>query len=217
MKTDAQIKEDVTAELNWNPEIDATEIGVEVSHGVVTLSGHVGSFNEKLDAESAAQNVSGVQALAVAMKVIPRGSGRRDDAEIALAAKDALQWLSELMPHSIKVMSEKGWVTLSGEVTRQHQQAAAIAAVRHLKGVIGVYDHITVQAHSESKSIQMNIESALKRSTLDNSEKILVQVIGADVILSGVIDNWEERSLVKQSAWAAPGVNKVVDNMTLAF
>jgi osmotically-inducible protein OsmY len=151
------------------------------------------------------------------MDVVLPGSHRRTDADIALAAKDVLQWLTVLKPNSVKVMSEKGWITLTGEVQWKYQQVAAVVAVRHLKGVMGVFDQIRIQPESASKSIKVNIESALKRSILDKADKIIVEVDGADVTLSGVIDNWSERSLVKHSAWAAPGVRKVLDKMTLAF
>lgn len=217
MKTDAHLKNDVDAELAWDPAIDATKIGVEVKAGVVTLSGHVSSYAEKLNAETATQRVAGVLALVVEMDVILPGSHRRNDGDIALAAKDVLQWLTVLKPNSVKVMAEKGWVTLSGNVEWKYQQVAAVVAVRYLKGVIGVFDHIQIQPQSESKSIKVNIESALKRSTLDNADKITVRVNGAEVTLSGVIDNWSDRSIVKHSAWAAPGVRKVVDNLTLAY
>ena len=59
MKTDSQLQRDVIAELNWEPSVDARQIGVEVSEGVVKLSGHVHSFAEKWNAEQAAQREAG--------------------------------------------------------------------------------------------------------------------------------------------------------------
>ena len=64
MKTDSQLQQDVSAELDWEPSVHAARIGVEVKDGVVTLAGQVDSYAEKWNAERAAQRVSGVRALA---------------------------------------------------------------------------------------------------------------------------------------------------------
>ena len=71
MKTDAQLQQDVMAELKWEPAVHAAQIGVEVKDGVFTLAGEVSSYTEKLNAERAAQRVSGVKALAVEMEIKP--------------------------------------------------------------------------------------------------------------------------------------------------
>ncbi len=116
MKTDMQLKQDVIAELGWEPSVNAAQIGVEVSDGVVTLAGHVGSYAEKVDAERAAQRVAGVKALAIEMDVTLPAWSKRTDADIARSAENALQWTTYLpKPDSVKVMVESGWITLSGD------------------------------------------------------------------------------------------------------
>lgn len=47
MKTDTQLQKDVMAELKWEPSVHASQIGVEVKDGVVTLAGEVSSYLEK--------------------------------------------------------------------------------------------------------------------------------------------------------------------------
>ena len=126
MKTDAQVQQDVIAELKWEPSINAAQIGVEVKDGIVTLAGHVSSYAEKWDAERAAQRVSGVKALAVEMDVKLPGSSKRNDADIARSAKDVLQWTTYLPKDRVKVMVEKGWITLSGDVDWEYQRRAAV-------------------------------------------------------------------------------------------
>lgn len=96
MKTDKQLQSDVIAELNWERSINANKIGVEVNQGVVTLAGHVDSYSDKINAESAAQRVAGVKALVVEMDVNILGFGKRTDADIANSAKNILQWTSFL-------------------------------------------------------------------------------------------------------------------------
>lgn len=217
MKTDTQLYDALHAELMMDPVIDATRIKIDVQHGIVTLSGQVCSYAEKLATEKIVQSTAGVVALAIEIEVRQPGSNRRNDTDIARAATDALNSLTELTPDSIRVMAEKGWVTLSGGVEWQFQQIAANRAVRSLRGVIGVFDHIAIAPPATADSIQATIESALQHSALDNADNITVTVSGADVTLSGDINSWTERSLAKHSAWATPGVHMVVDHMKLSY
>ncbi len=108
MKTDSQVKKDVAAELKWNPAIDATKIGVEVTNGIVTLSGTVGTYAEKWAVEKVTQRVVGVKGLAVEIEVAVDNSGLRTDVDIARSAEQALQWVTYLPNGTIKVMVEKG-------------------------------------------------------------------------------------------------------------
>lgn len=217
MKTDANLKQDVIAELSWEPSINAAQIGVEVKDGIVTLAGHVDSYVEKWEAERAAQRVIGVKALAVEMDVKLPGSSQRNDADIARAAESALQWASYTLGDNVKVMVEGGWVTLTGEVNWEYQRRSAAAAVRYLMGVTGVSDQITINPKVSQSAVKSDIEAALKRRAHSDAQKISVDVNGADVTLTGAVHSWSERDLAKQSAWSAPGVRNVVDNMTVTY
>ena len=162
MKTDTQLQQDVTAELKWEPSVNAAQIGVEVKDGIVTLAGHVGSYAEKYDAEHAAQRVSGVEALAIEMDVKLAGSSKRTDADVARAVQNVLQWTTYLPKDRVKVMVEGGWVTLTGEVDWEYQRQAATAGVRYLMGVTGVSDQITIKKPKVSLSaVKSDIEAAL--------------------------------------------------------
>src|ERR1700722_10225292 len=122
MKTDMQLKQDVNAELNWEPSVNATEIGVEVKDGIVTLAGHVSSYAEKMGAERAAQRVAGVKALAVEIDIKLPGVSKRTDTDIARSAESVLHWTSYLPKDAIKIKVESSWVTLTGEVTWDYQR-----------------------------------------------------------------------------------------------
>ena len=217
MKTDIQLQHDVGEELKWEPQVTASQIGVQVKDGVVTLSGEVSSFAEKWNAERTAQRVSGVNALAVDLKVKLSELGTRTDADIARAAENALSWSTSVPDGAIKVMVEKGYVTLSGNVDWQYQRLAAADGVRFLVGVTGVSDQIALKPSLSVSAVKSDIETALKRTAASDAKKIHVEVRGSDVTLTGKVQSWAERETATMSAWATPGVRSVVDKMTLEY
>jgi osmotically-inducible protein OsmY len=217
MKTDAQLRQDVIAQLDWEPAIHATQIGVEVKDGIVTLAGEVGTYSEKWYAERAAQRVSGVKALAVEMKVKLAGSARRTDSDIGQSARNVLDWTTSVDSGAVKVQVEGGWITLSGEVDWQYQKQAASDAVRALMGVTGVSDQIGIKHKPKASIVKADIDAAIKRSAVRDSDEILVEVMGTDVTLTGKVHSWSERDLATDSAWSSPGVRNVIDKMTLSF
>lgn len=217
MKTDIQLQQDVTAELKWEPAVQAARIGVEVKNGVVTLSGEVNSYTEKLHAETAAQRVYGVKALAVEITVKLSEFGKRNDADIAASAKNILDWTSSLPADSVKVMVENGWLTLTGEVEWQFQRQDAAAGVRYLLGVTGVSNQIAVVSTPQASVVKADIVAALNRRTAADAKTIGVEVHGSDVTLTGNVHSWSERDLATRSAWSSAGVGKVVDAMTIAY
>jgi osmotically-inducible protein OsmY len=154
MKTDAQIQRDVTAQLQWDPAIQATQIGVQVKNGVVSIAGQVASYTGKLHAERVARGAAGVRALAVEITVKLIGSDQRTDAELAQSALNALEWTASLEPDSVKVQVEGGWITLSGEVAWQHRRQAAADAVRHLIGTVGVGNQVAIRHKPEARPRQ---------------------------------------------------------------
>jgi len=216
MKSDTQLQQDVLAELKWEPSVNATDIGVEVKDGIVTLAGHVSSYSEKWGAERAAQRVSGVKALAVEMDVRLFGLGKRSDAEIAQAAENVLQWTSVLPRDSVHIMVESGWITLSGDVEWQYQKRAATEAIRNLMGVTGVSDNIAIGPKTVFDAIESDIEAALKRQATNDAPKISVKVKNCDVTLTGTVNTLAEHDLARSCAWSTPGVRKVIDNITVA-
>lgn len=217
MKTDGQLQQDVVAELKWAPAVHATQIGVEVKYGVVTLAGEVGSYNEKLIAERAAQRVRGVKALAVEMKIKLTASGKRSDADIAESAQNILGWTSSLPADAVKVMVEGGWLTLSGDVEWQYQRQDAANSVRYLSGVTGVSNQIAIKPSLSARVVKAETEAAIKRRASADAKAIAVEVKGGDVTLSGNVHSWAERDLATRSAWGSAGVRNVVDQMSLVY
>lgn len=215
MKSDAQLQQDVLAELKWEPAVNASQIGVEVKDGIVTLAGHVNSFAEKWDAERATQRVAGVKGLAIEMDVALAGMGKQTDGDIARSAENALQWSSYWPKDAVKVMVEGGWITLSGELEWDYQRQSAAWAVRHLVGVTGVSNQIKMTAKATSNAVKSDIEAALKRRAINDAQKISVEVRGNNVTLGGIVHSWSERELASNSAWGTPGVRDVTNNITI--
>ncbi len=217
MKNDSQLQQEVMAELKWEAAVHATQIGVEVKDGIVTLAGDVGSFAEKWDAEQAAQRVHGVRAVAVEMTVRLPESGQRTDADIAQSARNILDWTSSLPADAVKIRVESGWITLSGDVEWQYQREAAADRVRHLLGVTGVSNQIAIHPALSPGVIKADIEAAMKRRATSDARTIGVEVKGADVTLTGSVHSSAERDLATQAAWGSAGVRNVLDLMHLVY
>jgi osmotically-inducible protein OsmY len=213
---DLELKKSVESELNFEPSINAAEIGVAVKNGVVTLSGRVPSYWEKVAAERAAARVSGVKAVANEVEVRLPGSSQRTDEDIAQATLDTLRW-SVLVPHDrIKVKVSKGWVTLEGTVDWQYQKSAAEKAVRKLLGVVGVSNLIEVKPSVSKAEVKSSIEAALKRLAEIDANRIHVDTEDGKVVLTGTVRSWFEREEAERAAWAAPGVRAVEDRIAIA-
>lgn len=217
MKTDSELQQDVIRELRWEPSIDAAHIGVEVKDSVVTLSGHVESFNEKWNAERVAKRVAGVKVLAVEIDVKLPGDTKLSDTDIANSIQHAMKWSAYALPESLQVKVDDGFVTLFGEVEWQFQRNAVANAVRLIKGVTGVRNLISIKPRVSMGAIKTDIEDALKRQALNDAQKIEVAVTGDQVTLRGDVHSWHERDLSVNAAWGVPGVRKVVDNLRIVY
>jgi osmotically-inducible protein OsmY len=209
MKHDTDLRRDVVDELDWEPSIDAAEIGVTAHDGVVTLSGHVKSYSEKLTAQRAAERVSGVRAIANDIGVRLPGHHERTDSDIAEAAVNALSWKTLVPQKRIKVSVSKGWITLEGEVDWQYQKDAAFEAVRFLSGVRGVTNLVCVKPQVSATEIKSRIEAAFRRSAELDAQKVRVETREGKVTLRGNVHSWSERQEAERTAWAAPGVTQV--------
>jgi osmotically-inducible protein OsmY len=206
-RTDQEIQTDVLAELRWDLSEVAKDIGVAVKAGVVTLTGTVDTYLNKWKAEQAAHRVTGVTAVANDISV--RTIGERTDSDIAAAAAHALEWNSGIPAERIHVTVEKGWVTLKGEVEWHYQRLEAERIVRGLWGVKGVSNLITVKPLATPADLKKKIEDALVRSAQVDANNITIEVQGSKAILRGKVRSWAERKEAERTAWLAPGITSV--------
>jgi osmotically-inducible protein OsmY len=209
------LRRDILDELEFDPQIDASKIGVAAEDGVVTLTGHARSYTEKWLAEDIAKRVQGLKAVANDIEVILPSSDLRDDTDIAHSALNALVWNARVPEDRVKVTVADGWITLQGDVEWQFQKTAAEDAVRYLRGVRGISNQIVVEPHVYAADVKEKIESALRRKAEIDAEKIAVDTSDGTVTLSGAVRSWSEHEDAIDAAWAAPGVKKVVDHISI--
>ncbi len=215
MKNDSQIQKDVMEQLKWEPFLKASEIGVAVKNGIVTLSGLVDSYSKKLSAEKAAKKVEGVKAVAEDIQVGISPVFRKTDTEIAEVVVNALKWHTAVQQEKIKIEVEDGIVKLEGEVEWEYQRKNAGAAVENLLGVRSVINLITVKSKTSASDIQQKIGSAFMRSATIDAGKINAEVAAGKVILRGKVRSFAEKEDAEIAAWSAPGVNSVDNRLEI--
>jgi osmotically-inducible protein OsmY len=215
MKTDLEIQKDVLDELKWEPFLSASEIGVTVKNGIVTLSGSVDSYLKKTGAEKAAKRVSGVKAVAEDITVRYPGSLIKTDSEIAESIVNSLKWHSALNEEKIKIRVEDGIVTLDGEVNWEFQRNSAVTQIQNTIGVKRIINNITIKSSIVPKELKLKVSNAFHRSATLDAEKIDVEVQGSKVILKGKVRSWAEKNDAENAVWSANGIERVDNRLEI--
>lgn len=215
MNTASIMKDNVEQELRWEPSVHAEKIGVSVNKGVVELDGHVGSFYEKWAAEQAALRVMNVSSVASEIIVDLPFDGKRTDEDIASAASNHFTW-NLLVPNTIKVQVDKGYVTLLGTAEWHYQREEAERVVRSLRGVTAVSNQIELKPKISSSGVKTKIEDAFKRDARIEAKNITVDTTSNTVTLRGHVHSWKERDDAEHAAFGAPGVSYVTNLLTVS-
>jgi hyperosmotically inducible protein len=213
---EAQLRQHILDEFEFDPSFNGEHVGVAVDKDVVTLSGHVNSYAEKLAVIAAARRVKGVHAIAENIEVRYPYQSKTADDQIAQRASDLLNWDVLVPKDTVDVLVHDGFVTLSGTVDWQYQRSAAEDDMRKLSGIVCVTNMIKIKPRVDASDIRTKIESALKRHAAVEADAIRISIQdGNKVILEGHVDNWDERYKVENAAWSTPGVASVDDRLAI--
>jgi osmotically-inducible protein OsmY len=219
MNANELLQQDVVQQLEWDPAVDASSIGVAVNDGVVTLTGSVPSYAEKFRAVRLVQKIRGVRGIADELEVALPHTMVRSDSEIAAIVIKTLEWDVMVPPNKVQVTVHDGQVKLEGQLKWQYQRRAAEQAVLKLGGVKGVQNLIIIQNPASPKVVKHSIVAALHRSAEEDARRIGVEVVGDRAVLSGTVHTWLAREEAEDAVWAAPGIasvdNRIVVNPSL--
>lgn len=214
MKSDVEIREDVIRELRWDPQVsDPAAIGVAAEEGAVTLTGHTPTYAEKLAAARAAARVYGVKAVADDLKV--RLAGERDDSDIARAIAHVLENNTQIPEGKVHARVQGGWVTLEGQVEWDYQRREVERMTRHVRGVVGLRNLITVTPPVSPSKVETTIEDAFKREAEVDARHISVQVSDHTAKLYGHVHSLTEATAAAAAAASAPGIASVESHLVV--
>lgn len=211
-ETDLRVRDAVMRQLDWDPEVDASAVGVAARDGVITLTGYVPDYPGKLAAERAATHVRGVRGVANDIEV--RRTFERNDSDVARDATRVLE-LRTTVPPTVQLVVRNGHVTLTGNVSWLFQRTAAEDAVRHVRGVLSVVNHIEITPSSVERDVRHRIVEALHRNADLDARQVVVTVDGNVATLTGRVGSWLQRESAERAAASAPGITRVSDQIVV--
>ena len=217
MRSDLDIKRDVEDELISDPDVVATDVGVAVKDGVVTLTGFVRSFRQRRTIEEDVKRVAGVMGVVNDIEVRLPIIHHRPDPEIARDAVDAIKSDLPFSWEKIKIIVADRWLTLEGDVEWQYQRDLAENAAQGVRGLRGITNNIQVRPQTAAVDIKRKIEEALRRNAEIDASRITVDASGSEVILRGTVHSWAEHEEAERAAWRAPGVAKVDNRIRIEW
>jgi osmotically-inducible protein OsmY len=216
-KSDKEIKTQVLAELNYEPSVKSTDIGVLVKNATVTLTGYASSYGEKSDVVRAAKRVAGVNGIADDIEVKLPDAHLRNDSDIAAAASNAIAWTTSIPQGNVTVTVRQGRIVLEGEVEWWFQKDNVEKLVQNLMGVKMVSNMITIKPVMVSAAVETAIRSAFERNALLDAKEVHVETSGNKVILRGKVKNWTEREEAERAAWSSAGVYSVDNHLDVSW
>jgi osmotically-inducible protein OsmY len=215
IRDDIEIQDDVVTEIRWSPDVEGGEIKVVVDDGIVTLTGSVGSLRDKDRAERAAKRITGVAGIANDIEVRGATDDNPSDTQIAHEAIAAIRAdLPDATAH-VQILARDGHVSLEGVVEWQWQRQRIESTVRAIKGIAVVSNLLTIRPGVVATDIKRDIEKAFNRSAEVDARHITVLAHSGEVTLRGTVRSLSERDEALRTAWSAPGVTNVTNQIAV--
>jgi len=211
---DRDIEQAVRAELSVG--LDATGrrfVSVAVKHGVVHLTGFVGSYALKWAAERAVSRVVGVKDVRDYLDVLPPDES--EDRRIRRAARRALEWDARV-PDGVHAEVTDGVVRLRGVVTRFSEREAAEEAVRNLIGLRDVVNEVRVASAPSRGDLETDIEAAIRRRFGTDGQHIGIATVDGVATLSGVVPTFVMLEDIERTVRSIPGVTRIDNQLLVA-
>ena len=215
MRDDYQIKQDVLDELDWDPEIEASKVGVEVTDGAVTLVGAVETYRQKQAAREATKRVAGVRSLVDRLEIELPSQHRLSDEGLAERVAHVLNWNVSSDARHVQAEVQNGVVTLTGELDYHFQRKNILEQIEHVTGVVNMVDQMSVKPTVSASDVEDRIRNALNRHAEIESDNVTVRVLEGTVTIEGTAESLDEMDRIEQAAWAGPGVTNVINNLRL--
>lgn len=215
-QSNKHLRQRILDELDWEPSIDASDIGLAVKDGIVTLSGHLPSYAQKRKAEQLVLRLAGVKGVADELDVHLPSADKQSDTELAKSAIEAIDRNIQIPTEAVKVRVDDGWLTLKGTVDWNYQRKRAERAVRYLRGVKGVSSLLEVKERATPNDLRQRIKHALERRIDEEASRISLKIDGDKVTLNGTVPSWVDHDDIEDAVWAAPGVSSVENNLKVS-
>jgi osmotically-inducible protein OsmY len=209
----ADLARDVLDELLWDDSIGSSRINVTTDDGRVVISGSVNTFYDKWAAGQAAWRVYGVRDVQNDL-IVDLGAERVLDVDLTTAANAGLDANSRIPKGAVTISVQDAWVTMSGNLQHYFQHQAAEHVIRHLHGMRGYSDLLTVSKEPAHK-VSAKIGQSLKRNAAVDADNIKVSDSGGVVTLTGTVRSKAEAQEAEHAAWLAPGVTAVYDQLVV--
>jgi len=216
--TDTQIKQDVLDDLLHDVRIDATNITVDVTNGVVRLEGTVQTYFQKITAGADAQRIKGVRD--VVNDLVVSLAALWSDEEIQNTVRANLARDVRLPnPGNLFVQAKNGVVTLTGSVGTYAQKTAAEDDAWTAPGVVDVVNDLSVVPPytRDDADVAADVRTVLAADPALDAENISVGVTRGTVYLRGTVPTYYQVRQAANDAWGVAGVLNVVNELGVAF
>ncbi len=225
-RSDLEIENEIKTRLENDIRVDDQLVEVKVKDGDVTLSGTVGSLQEKTQAGSDARVVAGVKSVdtdGLALNWWARDDMRRKsaytsraDEEIKKAVKDAFLYDPRILSFNPEIEVSDGTVTLSGIVDNLEAKRSAEWVARNTLGVWRVKNHLKVRTEIPSnEDLEQRVATALRNDPYVERYDITVDAYNGWVNLSGKTNSAFEKNQAERVAEGVKGVvgvNNTLEN-----